>query len=90
MSLIPQSFRHLFGDRASSIAGHLLGQQRNHQPLLANELAFVRLDLASDQSQQRALAFPIAAHQAKPLTPLDLQRDLIEQPRTSKGQADVP
>ena len=52
-------------------------------------LALVGLDLATDQTQQRALAFAVATQQAEPLALLDLQLDLIEQPGTSEGQADV-
>ena len=43
----------------------------------------------SDQPQQRALALAVATQQADPLAPLDLPVDLIQQPRTAEGQADV-
>ena len=80
---------HLVGDRAGLVAGDILGQARDSQALLADHLSFVGLDLAPDQPQERALAFTVATQQADPLALLDLQLDLVEQTRASKGQTDV-
>ena len=89
MVVVVQSLGHLVGDRAASAPGDLLGQPGDAQPLLADDLALVGLELAADQPQQRALALAVAAQQADPLARLDLQLDLIQQPRTAEGQADV-
>ena len=75
---VVQSVGHLVGDRAGLLAGDILGQASDAQALLADDLAFVGLDLASDQPQERALAFTVATQQADPLSWLDLQLDLVE------------
>ena len=49
------------------------------QALLADDLALVGLDLATDQPQQGALAFAVATQQADPFSWLDLKLDLIQQ-----------
>ena len=69
--------------------GDVLGQPGDPQALLADDLALVGLELAPDEPQQRALPLAVAAQQAEPLAPLDLQIDPIEQPGTAEGQADV-
>ena len=70
--------------------GDLLGQPGDPQALLADDLPLVGLDLAPDQPQQRALPLAVAAEQAEPLAPLDLQADPIQQPGAPEGQAHVP
>ena len=47
-------------------------------------------ELAPDQLQQRALPLAVAAEQAEPLAPLDLQVHPIQQPGAPEGQAHVP
>ena len=47
------------------------GQPGDPQPLLADDLALVGLDLAVDQAEERALPLAVAAEQADPLAALD-------------------
>jgi hypothetical protein len=45
--------------------------------------------LAVDQAEKRAFAFTVATQQTDPFSGLDLQLDLVQKARASKGQTDV-
>ena len=60
--------------------GDVLRQPRDPQSLLANDCPFIRFDLAADQAEQRAFPFAVPPQQAEPLSRLDHEIDLIEQP----------
>ena len=62
-----QPVGHLVGDGAAMALGHILGQPRDPQPLLADDRPLVGLDLAADQAEQRALPLAVAPQQAEPL-----------------------
>ncbi len=89
MIVVFQSLGHLVGDRAAMSRGHILGQPRDSQPLLAEDRSLVGLDLAADQSKQRAFSLAVAPQQAESLAGLDLEIDLIQQPRPAEGQTDT-
>ena len=86
---VGEPFGHLVGDGAAAALGHLLREPGDAQALLADHLPLVRLELALDQPEQRALALAVAAQQADPLAPLDRPVDVIQQPGSAEGQADV-
>jgi hypothetical protein len=78
MSFVFDSRGHLVGDGTGPSAWDILGKERDPQPLLANDLAVVRLEFPADQPQERALPLTVAAHQADPLARFDLELDLIQ------------
>jgi hypothetical protein len=89
MVIVFQSPGHLVGDGAAMSRGHVLGQSRDSKSLLADDRSLVGLDLAADQAEQRAFSLAVAPQQAESLSGLDLEIDLIEQPRAAEGQTDT-
>ena len=53
--------------------------QRHARALLPGELAARQLGLADQRAQQRRLAGTVRAGERKPVTPLDLERDAVEE-----------
>ena len=89
MVIVFQSPGHKVGDGAAMSRGHVLGQSRDSQSLLADDRSLVELDLAADQAEQRAFSLAVAPQEAESLSGLDLEIDLIEQPRAAEGQTDT-
>ena len=79
----------LLGHAAAEPLGDVLRQERDAQPLLALDQAVVGGDLAVDQAQERRLALAVAAEQADPLAPLDLEVGTVEQPRPTEGEPNL-
>ena len=88
MVVVVQALGHLVGDGAAVALGDVLRQPRDAQALLADDRTLVRLDLAAEEAEQRALPLAIPPQQAEPLSRLDHQVDVIEQPGASEGEAD--
>ena len=84
----PGGYDFLHGPRKAR--GDLLGDEGDRDPLLADDLAFVRRDLSVDDLQQGGFPRPVPAQEADPVPRLDLQARPIEQRRPAEGDPDVP
>jgi hypothetical protein len=80
---------HLLGYRAMPPLGDLLGEPLDPEPLLPDDFSLVGSDLPAEQPQECTLALAIAAQEADPLAAFDVDVDVIQQPRTPEGQADI-
>ena len=83
---IVKSLGRDLGDRADPADGHVLCQPGDPKPLLADDLSLVGLDLARDQSEERALPLSVPPEEADSLAPLDLDFDPIQNLRPPKAR----
>ena len=68
----------------------LLGDEGDLDPLLPDDLAFVRRDLPAHDPQQGGFPGPVPAQEADPIPRLDLQARPVEKRRSAEGDPDVP
>jgi hypothetical protein len=88
MIMVIQPPGHLVRDGTPMSRRDILGQSRDPQTLLPDDRPLIGLDLTLDQTEQGAFPLTVAPQQAEPLARLDLEVDLLEQPRAPEGQTD--
>ena len=77
-------FGHQIENRSLNILRNRLLKPRNPHLARADDFAFVRLQFAADNFQQRGLALPVTPDQTDPLARLDLQRHAVQQSRPAE------
>ena len=88
----PQAMATLFAVNCTGpalVARHFLHHGGDAQTLLAHQLAAIGQNLAGDDLEQRRLAFAVAADDANALAPVEAERRLVEQVRTTKGHRNI-
>ncbi len=70
---------HVLAEREPAVERRALVVQRDPRALVEDDLPGVRADLPGDQAQQRRLARAVRPGKRQPVSPLDLERDLVEE-----------
>ncbi len=86
---VGEAVRHDVEHRGVPGVTGLLGEPRDTSARPDPDLAVVRRGLPADHAQQGGLALPVAAGEADPLAPVELEIDPVEEGTMAVGQGNL-